>query len=162
MQSHNFQCFNVISQKKKKGFFLWTDSYVNRNFSVFVQCWLHRQMAGDSCYLSRNMKDLFSSKTWAWVCVLCALWVPGMVEVCWCMCACWARGSSVQSQQWLGVLAFSLVFMFQRASFHHRLGPESKKICMLAKAAAEALTFLESLCFILWFLLLSIFILMAF
>jgi len=150
MQFHQFQYFNVISQKKKKGkkFFVYGQTPASMEIPQFlfsVGCTDRWLVTVVTC--SGNMKDLFSSKTRA--CVWCALWVSGMVEVSGCICVCWARGSSVQSQQRLGVLAFPLVFMFQRASFHHRLGPESKKTHMVAKAAAGALTSLESLCFFL-------------
>lgn len=93
---------------------------------------------------SRDMKDLFSSKTRVCVCgVLCRflVWWKSVYE-------CGVCGSSVQSQQWLGVLAFPVVFVFQCAGLHHGLGPESKNTHMLTEAAAEALTFLEAFCLI--------------
>lgn len=97
---------------------------------------------------SGNTKDLFSSETRVCTCVLCVVCSVGF----WYgaglfMDFCGAHESSVQSQQWLGVLTFPLVFVFQCASFHHRLGPESRKTHMLAMTAAEALTSFYDLCF---------------
>lgn len=162
--------FNVTSQKKKKRkkFFVYGQTPASIEISQFLfsvgrtDRWLVTVVTR-----SRDMKDLFSSKTRACVCV-CVCHVLCGFLLRWksvrCICVRSARGSSVQSQQRLGVLDFPLVFVFQCAGFHHRLGPENKKTRMLAKAAAGALTFLESLCFISWvfFLLLSIFTFVAF
>lgn len=147
MQSHHFQYFNVISQKKirKEILHIWTDSCVNRSLSVFVQSWPHGQMAGDSCDLVKRHEGLVLKQN-ACVCV-CGVLCRFLVR--WkSVYECGVCGSSVQSQQWLGVLAFPVVFVFQCAGLHHGLGPESKNTHMLTEAAAEALTFLESFCLI--------------
>lgn len=146
MQSRHFQYFNVISQKKKTRkeiLCIRTDSCVNRSLSVFVRSWPRGQMAGDSCALVKRHEGLVLKQNACMWCVLCRFlvrWEPVYV--------CWVCGSSVQGQQWLGVLAFPLVLVFQRAGLHHGLGPESKNTHMLTETAAEALTFLESFCLI--------------
>lgn len=82
MQSHHFQYFNVISQKKirKEILHIWTDSCVNRSLSVFVQSWQHRQMAGDSCDLVKRHEGLvLKQNACVCVCVVCSVgfWYGG-------------------------------------------------------------------------------------
>lgn len=74
MQSHNFQYFNVTSQrgkkkkKNQKSNSLCMDRLLfSRSFSVLVQHQPWGQMAGESCYWSGNTKDLSSSETRVWV-----------------------------------------------------------------------------------------------
>lgn len=154
MQSHHFQYFNVTSQRKKKRnpiLCIWTERCVSRSFSVPVQRWPWGQMAADSCYLVRKHEGLVAKQNAACACV--RLGVLCSVGFC-CGGGLFvdlrgARESSVQSQQRLGVLTFPLVFVFQCAGFHHRLGPECRKTHMIAMTAAEAPTSLGSPCFFL-------------
>lgn len=110
MQSHHFQYFNVISQKdrkKKKRMLIlciWTDSCVSRSFSVLVQRRPHGQMAGDSCYLVRKHEGLVLKRNAcvrACVCVWCALWGSGMVEVCSWISVGDMRAQSRASSGWV-------------------------------------------------------------
>lgn len=141
MQSHHFQYFNVISQKerkkKKKFNSLYTDRLLcQQKFlssrsapAARTDGWwrfLLGQETRRTCYQAKRVCACVC------LCVVCSVgfWCGGILF----MDLCWARESSVQSQQRLGVLAFPLVFMFQRAGFHHRLGPESRKTHMLARS----------------------------
>lgn len=158
MQYYHFQHFNVTSQrgkeKKNPVLCIWADCSVSRSFSVLQQ----GQMAGGSCHLVRKHEGLVvkrNARVRAWcvcvcVCVWCALWGSAGNGALF-MDLCWAPESSVQSQQRLGVLTFPCIFVFQRAGFHHRLGPECTKTHMLkhTMTAAEALTSLGSPCFFL-------------
>lgn len=160
MQSHNFQYFNVTSQrgKKKKNrnpiLCVWTDCC-----SVEVSQFLFSTSPGDR-WLVRVVTGRETRRT-----------CHQAKRVCGCVCLsvvcsvgfCHGGGllmdlpgapeSSVQSQQGLGVLTLPLVFVFQRAGFHHRLRPVCRKTHMIAMAAADALTSLGSPCFFLWSLL---------
>lgn len=159
MQSHHFQYFNVTSQREKKKteiqFFVYGQTAVSVEVSQFLfstspgDRWLVTLVTGQetrrTCHQAKHVCACVC------LCVVCSVGfchgggllmdLPGAPE------------SSVQSQQWLGVLTLPLVFMFQRAGFHHRLGPECRKTHMIVMAAADSLTSLGSPCFFLWSLL---------
>lgn len=155
MQSHHFQYFNITNQREKKKnktlqFFVCGQTAVSVEVSQLLSAGCTDRWLVTVVTCSGNTKDCYQAeRVCACVC-LCVVCSVGF----WCggglfMELCWARESSVQSQQRLGVLAFPLVFVFQRAGFHHRLGPECRKTHMLAMTAAEALTSLGSPCFFL-------------
>lgn len=146
-----------VQKGKKTKFFTYEQTPAMSSFASCVnrkavQRWPHGQVAGGSCYSIKKDEGLVFKRN-ACECVSCARWFLGG----WVWMSAVSAWGSVQGQQWLGVLTFPQVLVLQHASFHHWLGPERKNRHVPARAAAETLPVLQSLCFASLFLLLAIF-----